>query len=125
MKIAWRKLSNDRKLSHILSIWIYIYAIFYFVPLIIPSNTILMYISLVVIDIFILILIKKIRGSVIIFIVTYCMIALVNSILVSYTYYTIIEAYSGLAIFLSALLIISSEKFYLRDLKLMNQPERK
>lgn len=88
---------------------------FYFVPLIIPSTTMLMYIWLVAIDILILLKIKNISIRLVEFILAYGLVAIINVAVVSYKYYAAIDAFSGMAVFLPALLIISSSSFDLKD----------
>ena len=107
--------NRNRVLSVLLSLWIYTYAMFYFVPLIIPSTTMLMYIWLVAIDILILLKIKNISIRLVEFILAYGLVAIINVAVVSYKYYAAIDAFSGMAVFLPALLIISSSSFDLKD----------
>lgn len=107
--------SNRRVLSILLALWVYTYAFFYFVPLIVPSTAILMYIWLVIIDILILVITRSLSNRLFEFLIIYLTIALVNILVVSYKYYVAIEAFSGMAVFLPALLIISSSLFNLND----------
>lgn len=119
IKLRKNRLSGERKLSFLLSIWVYIYALFYFIPLIIPSNSILMYISLMIMDILILYINRKFSVNMYIFLLIYCIAACINCVFVSYTYYVIIEAFSGLAVFLPAILIINTNQFNLKDFSKM------
>lgn len=108
-------LNHNRALSILLSLWVYTYALFYFVPLIIPSTTMLMYIWLVIISVLVLFHSKSISIRLIKFLLAYVLIAVINVITVSYKYYAGVEAFSGMAVFLPALLIISSSSFDLKD----------
>ena len=107
--------NHSRNLSVLLVLWVYTYALFYFVPLIIPSTTILMYLWLIVIDILVVFHTKRLSKRMVEFIIVYTLIALINVAVVSYKYYVAIDAFSGLAVFLPALLIISSSVFDLKD----------
>ena len=107
--------NHSRALSVLLALWVYTYALFYFVPLIIPSTTMLMYLWLIVIDILVIFHTKSLSKRAVGFIFVYTLIALVNVVVVSYKYYAAIDAFSGLAVFLPALLIISSSVFDLKD----------
>lgn len=107
--------NSSRNLSILLSFWVYTYALFYFIPLIIPSTTMLMYIWLIVIDGFVVLNSKRISAKLIEFLLAYVLIVLVNVAVVSYKYYVVIDAFSGMAVFLPALLIISSSSFDLSD----------
>lgn len=113
MKI--RSSLRSHNLSILLSIWVYIYAIFYFVPLIIRSHTLLMYFVLLALAILTLFNTITIRRSLVIFIACYLALVLINIIAVSYPYYVALDALSGLAVFLPALLTISSHFFNLID----------
>lgn len=106
---------HNRALSVLLALWVYTYALFYFVPLIIPSTTMLMYLWLVVIDVLVLIYAKSLSKRLIEFILAYVLLAIINVVVVSYKYYVAIDAFSGMAVFLPALLIISSTSFDLND----------
>lgn len=109
------KNNNSRTLSILLSLWVYTYALFYFVPLIIPSTTMLMYVWLIAIDILIVFNSRKLPIRLFGFLLAYIMIALINVTVVSYKYYAAIDAFSGMVVFLPALLIISSGLFNLND----------
>lgn len=106
-----RKNTQSENLSILLSVWVYIYALFYFVPLIIPSTTLLMYVALLGIDILVIINTPKIPLHLIKFLIVYVLITLINMAIVPYKYYVAIDSFSGLAVFLPALLIISSKIF--------------
>ncbi len=106
---------QSHRLSTILSLWVYIYAFFYFIPLIIPSNSYLMHVVLLVMAILIVMNTMKVRISLLIFTGCYIITALFNISIVSYSYYVAVDAFSGLALFLPALLVISSDKFDLFD----------
>lgn len=109
-------MKNNRKaLSVLLSLWVYTYALFYFVPLLVPSTTMLMYVWLTIIDLIILFYSRNISIELLEFLLAYILIALVNIAAVSYKYYVAIDAFSGMAVFLPALLIISSPFFNLED----------
>lgn len=112
--IAMRN-NKSRALSILLSLWVYTYALFYFVPLVIPSTTMLMYVWLIVIDILIIFNSRRLSIRLFGFILIYTLIAIVNIVVVSYKYYAAIDAFSGMAVFLPALLIISSSVFDLED----------
>lgn len=112
-KLTINKKSHN--LSVVLTIWVYIYAIFYFVPLILPFQTPLMYLSLLLIAVFTVWNTKAVRRSLLIFIICYVLLALLNTAVVSYPYYVAVEAFSGLAVFSPALLVISSHHFDLID----------
>ena len=107
--------NNSRALSILLSLWVYTYALFYFVPLVIPSTTMLMYLWLIVIDVLVIFNSRKLSIRLFGFLLTYFMIAVINVAVVSYKYYAAIDAFSGMAVFLPALLIISSSLFDLED----------
>lgn len=107
--------THSRSLSVILSLWVYIYAFFYFIPLIIPSNTLLMYAFLLIMAVLVVMNTVKLRTGLILFVGAYVLLAVINIIVVSYTYYAAVDAFSGLAVFLPALLVISSDNFNLRD----------
>lgn len=109
------KYSKSRTLSIMLVLWVYTYALFYFVPLIISSNTMLMYIWLVGIDIVIILNNRYLSARIIVFLFVYVAVALINIMVVSYQYYVAIDAFSGLAVFLPAILIIGSSKFDLEE----------
>jgi len=107
--------NNSRALSILLSLWVYTYALFYFVPLVIPSTTMLMYLWLIVIDVLVIFNSRKLSIRLFGFLLAYFMIAVINVAVVSYKYYAAIDAFSGMAVFLPALLIISSSLFDLED----------
>lgn len=107
--------NHSRALSILLALWVYTYALFYFVPLIIPSTTMLMYLWLIVIDVLVIFHTKSLSKRIVEFLLVYTLIALINMAVVSYKYYAAIDAFSGLAVFLPALLIISSSAFDLKD----------
>lgn len=107
--------NNSRALSILLSLWVYTYALFYFVPLVIPSTTMLMYLWLIVIDVLVIFNSRKLSIRLVGFLLAYFMIAVINVAVVSYKYYAAIDAFSGMAVFLPALLIISSSLFDLED----------
>ena len=113
--MAIRKSSKSRNLSVLLSFWVYMYALFYFIPLIIPSTTMLMYVLLIVIDILVLFNSRELSVRLLLFLIAYITITIINFTAVSYKYYVAIDAISGLAVFLPALLIISSNYFDLKD----------
>ena len=113
--IVIQKNSKSRNLSILLSFWVYTYALFYFVPLLIPSTTLLMYLWLVGIDALIVFNSRYLSTRLIGFLMMYVLIAVINILVVSYKYYVAIDSFSGLAVFLPALLIISSNKFDLKD----------
>ena len=110
-----RTAKNSKILSNLLSIWIYTEAIFYFVPLIIPDVPLLKYIWLATIAGIILYIEKKIPVRLVVFLFVYSIVAIINMMVVSYKYYVAIDAFSGMAIFLPALLCISSCSFDLSD----------
>lgn len=121
-KIVLQKNSKSRILSILLSFWVYTYGIFYFVPLLLPSSALLMYIWLLGIDILILCKYRYLSIRLTTFLIAYVLIAITNVAVVPYKYYVIIDSFSGLAIFLPALLIISCRMFNLRDfLKIWNK----
>lgn len=107
--------NKSRALSILLSLWVYTYALFYFVPLVIPSTTMLMYMWLIVIDILIIFNSRRLSIRLFGFLLIYILIAVVNIAVVSYKYYAAIDAFSGMAVFLPALLVISSSLFDLED----------
>ncbi len=115
MSKSFTQSSESKILSILLALWIYTYALFYFIPLIIPSTTMLMYIWLVMIDILILSITRSLSRRVFGFLFVYTIYALVNTLVVSYKYYVIIEAFTGMAVFLPAILIIGSLKFNLKE----------
>lgn len=104
---------QNHRLSVLLTLWVYIYAFFYFIPLIIPSNSYLMYFVLLGMTLFVIIDTLKINKNILLFVCFYILIALINIIAVPYKYYVAIDAFSGLMVFLPALLVISSDKFNL------------
>lgn len=104
---------SARVLSILLSLWVYTYALFYFIPLIIPSTTMLMYVWLIVIDVLVILNSRKLHISLLVFFLAYILIAIINVAVVSYKYYAAIDAFSGMAVFLPALLIIGSSLFNL------------
>lgn len=110
-----RNNSKSRSLSILLSFWIYTYALFYFVPLLIPSTTMLMYLWLVGIDLLVVFNSRYLSVRVAGFLIAYVLITMMNIVAVSYKYYVAIDSFSGLAVFLPALLIISSNQFDLKD----------
>lgn len=107
--------NKTRTLSWLLTLWVYTYALFYFVPLIIPSTTMLMYIWLATIAVIVIFINKKISVGLLKFMMLYVLVALVNVAVVSYKYYVVIDAFSGFVIFIPALLIISSYQFNIED----------
>lgn len=113
--IVIRKNLKRKNLSMLLSFWVYTYALFYFVPLIIPSTTLLMYIWLVGLDILIIFNNRHLSARLAGFLMAYVLITVINVAGVSYKYYAAIDSFSGLAVFLPALLIISSSRFDLKD----------
>lgn len=106
---------RNHRLSILLSLWVYIYAFFYFIPLIIPSNSYLMYVVLLCMTVMIIINAPKLKMSLFMFVCCYITIAIINVVVVSYKYYAAVDAFSGLAVFLPALLVIGSDKFDLLD----------
>lgn len=106
---------KNRRLSILLTLWVYIYASFYFIPLIISSNTYLMYVVLLGMILFVVLDTLTINKNMLLFGCCYVLIAIINVIMVSYKYYVFIDAFSGLMVFLPALLVISSNKFNLLD----------
>ena len=107
--------NKTRTLSWLLTLWVYTYALFYFLPLIIPSTTMLMYIWLATIAVIVIFINKKISVGLLKFMMLYVLVALVNVAVVSYKYYVVIDAFSGFVIFIPALLIISSYQFNIED----------
>lgn len=110
--------TNDTKakrMSAYMVLWVYTYALFYFVPLIIPSTTLLMYIWLIILDILIVINYRFVSKSVIYFLGVYLSVTLINTLVVSYRYYVIVDAISGFMVFLPALLLLCTRKFSLDD----------
>lgn len=106
---------RSRSLSILLALWIYTYALFYFIPLIVSEKPILMYVWLTCIDVLVVLNCRKISVKVIKFSLVYVLVVLINIIFVSYKYYVAIDAFSGMAVFLPALLIIASSLFDLKD----------
>jgi len=111
----YTRYSKCKILSILLVAWIYIYALFYFVPLIVPSSTLLMYILLLFFDIIIFSTNRNFPTGILKFLLAYILVVLFNILAVSYKYYVIIDAFSGMAVFLPALLIISSPQFELDE----------
>lgn len=108
-------INHNRLLSILLSLWVYTYALFYFVPLIIPSTTMLMYVWLFIMDVLILFRIRRVSIRLIRFLIIYVLVAAINVLVVSYKYYAAVDAFSGMAVFLPALLIMDSSSFDLKD----------
>lgn len=106
---------QNHRLSILLSLWVYIYAFFYFIPLIIPSNSYLMYVVLLCMTVLIIMNAPKLKMSLFMFVCCYITVALINVVVVSYKYYAAVDAFSGLAVFLPALLVVGSDRFDLLD----------
>ena len=106
---------QNHRLSILLSLWVYIYAFFYFIPLIIPSNSYLMYFVLLCMTVLIIMNAPKLKMGLFMFVCCYITIAIINIVVVSYKYYAAVDAFSGLAVFLPALLVIGSDRFDLLD----------
>lgn len=109
--IAKRKQKKEQMLSVLLVLWVYVYAIFYFVPLLLPENPWYMYLVQLGIAIIALIYSGKIRKNSLIFFVIYILLALINMVIVTYKYYVAIDAISGLAVFAPAIIIVGSRYF--------------
>lgn len=105
-------IKTTKVLAALLAIWLYTFAYKFILERIWSNGILLYYGILLCITVLVLLLRRKTSKRLILYLLTYILFAFINILVVRYSYYVMIEAFSAFFIFLPALLIIGSSNFF-------------
>lgn len=110
------KFSNEKLAGMLLSFFVYSCGFNYvFSSIISPTlSSLLIYFLIIAMSIFAAISIRRVNTKVMIFCIVYIVFAVVNSGLVTYPYYVLVEAFTGLINMLLPILVVGSQYFFIK-----------